>query len=73
MIDVKITEVVKCMNPYCTRVIVTQSSRSWAGPDVPSDKIHKIYNPNSPPFSVGCSCGHYTMSVMANHPRTPTN
>jgi hypothetical protein len=72
MKDTTISEIVKCMNPECTRVIVTRSSRGWAGLDVPSDRIHKIYNPGSLPFSVGCSCGHYTISVMADHPRTPT-
>ena len=66
-----ISNILKCMNPQCTRVIVTRGARRWAGPEVPSEQIHKLYNPSSLPFSVACACGHYTISVMAEDPPRP--
>ena len=69
MNTMRIATIVKCMNPQCDRVIVTRGARQWAGPDVPSERVHKVYNPGSLPFSVGCACGHYTISVMADAPR----
>jgi hypothetical protein len=37
-----ISNILKCMNPQCTRVIVTRGARRWAGPEVPSEQIHKL-------------------------------
>ena len=48
-----ISNILKCMNPQCTRVIVTRGARRWAGPEVPSEQIHKLYNPSSLPVLGG--------------------
>jgi hypothetical protein len=68
MMTMSIATIIKCMNPQCDRVIVIRGAQCWAGPEVPSERIHKVYNSGSLPFSVGCACGHYTISVMANAP-----
>lgn len=65
----KIPETYLCA--HCVRRLVVGNYSVTVPKDTPPEGVHRVTEPTMPPFTLTCTCGHYTVVSpwrSENHP-----
>lgn len=46
---------------YCVRRLLVDNYSVALPKDVPPERVHQVTEPMMPAFTLGCTCGHYTV------------
>ena len=67
----EVPEMYRCANWQRALRVQGRGGYSVDGPmpDTPQDRIHRVNAPSLPPFTLACTCGHFT--VVSPHGQAP--